>query len=594
MDESLEQERASAPPFGGGFGGALREARAWAAPRASALSCAGLLAVMTLNMLATVARKSITNDETVLIPAAYYHLAAGDFQHVSEHPPLCKLLAGVPLLFVQPNEAPADLAPDTLAPTEVTWAYQEKFWDDNKDIYGRLNFWPRLPMILLTVALGVVVFLFARELFGERAAVFAVFLFSVEPTVLAHGRVVQTDIPAAFGYLLTFYALRRHRRGATWKRAAWVGAAAGVALLGKYSMLLLGPVLAAYFVALFVRATRRGLTRRAAAGQTGLALAALVVVVNAAYFFQSRPFKPGDVTWARVAFEPHGDLVLSAERALSYVLPTDFVLGVFWQMWHGRVGHPAGFLGMYSDTGWWYYFPVAFALKTTLPFLLLSLAALGWASWRYARTRDGRFLFVLVPFALYTAFVMLSTINIGVRYYLPAYPFLFVACGALLDWLLGRGRRKLATACVAAVLALSAFEAARAFPDHMTYVNQLASARPHWWYLSDSNVEWGDDLWELAEFLRERGETRVSIAALGNARSLWYEGISAASLLALKAGEKPETRYAVVGASFLNGSVIPRMKGLSEEERVNFFDSYRRREPEAVIGGLYVYREDGR
>ncbi|HLM54624.1 MAG TPA: hypothetical protein VK422_00750, partial [Pyrinomonadaceae bacterium] len=170
MDESLEQERASAAPFGGGWSGALREARAWAAPRASALLCAGLLAVMTLNMLATLARKSITNDETVLIPAAYYHLAAGDFQHVAEHPPLCKLLAGVPLLFVQPNEAPADLVPDKVSSTEYTWAYQERFWNDNRDIYGELSFWSRVPMVLLTVALGVVLFLFARELFGGRAA----------------------------------------------------------------------------------------------------------------------------------------------------------------------------------------------------------------------------------------------------------------------------------------------------------------------------------------------------------------------------------------------------------------------------------------
>ncbi|HLM56736.1 MAG TPA: phospholipid carrier-dependent glycosyltransferase, partial [Pyrinomonadaceae bacterium] len=428
-----------------------------------------------------------------------------------------------------------------------------------------------------------------------RAALFAVFLFTVEPTVLAHGRVVQTDIPAAFGYLLTFYALWRHGRGPTWKRAAWVGAAAGVALLGKYSMLLVGPVLAFHFVALFARAARRGLTRRAAAAQTAVALASLLLVVNAAYFFDSRPIKEGDAIWARAVFAPHDDLVLSLERAFSYVLPTDFVLGVVWQAWHGHIGHTAGFLGMQSTKGWWYYFPVAFALKTTLPILLLSLAALGWAAYRYFKTREGRHLFVLVPFALYTAFVMLSTINIGVRYYLPAYPFLFIGGGALLDRLLRRGRRRgLALACVVAVLGLAAFEAARAFPDYMTYMNQLASGRPHWWYLSDSNVEWGDDLQELAEFLRGRGETSVSVALLGNARTLYHNGISAVNLLDQKPSVNPPTRYSAIGASFLNGSTVPGREGMPEEQRANFFEAYRRREPEVVIGGVYVYREDGR
>ena len=81
-----------------------------------------------------------------------------------------------------------------------------------------------------------------------------------------------------------------------------------------------------------------------------------------------------DATRAR----PTSPTAVRARRrgALSYVLPTDFVLGVLWQFWHNRAGHTAGLLGMYSQTGWWYYFPVAFALKATLPFLLLSLAAL--------------------------------------------------------------------------------------------------------------------------------------------------------------------------------------------------------------------------
>src|SRR5829696_1180167 len=238
MDESLRRGRgAPAAPAAAAAGlrQALREARAWAAARAAGLLCAGVLAVMSLNLLSVIARKSITNDENVLIPAAYYHLVVGDFQLVHEHPPLCKLLAGVPLLFLQPDESPPGLTPPTANPGEHTGVYTNRFWVDNDAAYEQLSYWARVPMILLTVALGALLFLYARDLFGERAALFAVFLFAVEPTVLAHGRVVQTDIPAAFGYLLTFYALRRHARAPTWRRAARLGAATGVALLGKFS-----------------------------------------------------------------------------------------------------------------------------------------------------------------------------------------------------------------------------------------------------------------------------------------------------------------------------------------------------------------------
>ena len=195
---------------------------------------------------------------------------------------------------------------------------------------------------------------------------------------------------------------------------------------------------------------------------------------------------------------------------------------------------------------------------------------------------------------------MMSPINIGVRYYIPAYTFLFVAGGALLDALLrrGGGRGRLVGAAVAVVLVgWMAFEALRAYPDYMAYMNQLASRRERWWYLSDSNVEWGDDVKELAAYLRARGETRARAAVLGGFLTLNFHGVEQVDLLAPPAGElQPRTRYTAIGASFLNGSTVPvREAGgvpLSEEQRVNYFDEYRRRAPEKIFGGsIYLYRE---
>src|ERR1043166_8028062 len=164
MDESLSQGRETS-------GGAslvfepravAASARRWAFARGAELACAALLAFASVQMLAVVARKSITADEIVLLPAAYYTLADPTFQ-----------LANAPS------------SPDAKVP------YQESFWERNPALFDSLSFWPRLPMIALTCALGLLVFLFARELFGPTAAVIAVALFSLEPTVLAHGRVVQ-------------------------------------------------------------------------------------------------------------------------------------------------------------------------------------------------------------------------------------------------------------------------------------------------------------------------------------------------------------------------------------------------------------------
>ncbi|HEY0170896.1 MAG TPA: glycosyltransferase family 39 protein, partial [Pyrinomonadaceae bacterium] len=548
-------------------------------------------------MLSVVWQKSITVDEVVMIPAAYYHLAAANCQLVHEHPPLVKILAGFPLLFLQPDENdPAKFghAPDSPA---GKWTYCERFWEDNPALFESISFWARVPMIALSVLTGVLLFAFARELFGDVAAVLAVALYSFEPTLLAHGRVVQTDVAASFGYLLVFYALHKYLGAPTHWRALLLGAAGGLACLTKFSMLMVGPLVGVVFLARWWRAPRvKGSRRVVAAHACATALAALVVI-NAAYFFDHRPLGEEGVRWVHEKAPDNPEASLVAVGAASYVLPTDFVLGVFWQLWHNREGHNAGLLGMYSPRGWWYYFPVAFSLKATLPFLLLSLAALGWGAHRLLRRRERRFLLPLAAFALYAAVSMAGALNLGIRYFLPGYMFLFVLGGALLERLWTSTRKRRAGAFVAAaLLAWVCVEAARAYPDHMTYMNQLARSKPHWWYLSDSNVEWGDDTRALAEYLRSKGETRVRAMFLAGFLPLHHYGVDYLDALDTPPGA---TRYTAVGASFLNGSTVENRgregRPVTEEERVNAFDAYRRRTPEKVFGGsIYLFREDGR
>ena len=580
------EEGSGAPTFFGGRG---------------AVVCGLLLALMALQMFVVIREKSITIDEYVLIPAGFYHLTERDYRPVSEHPPVVKVLAAAPLLFFKGMTATKlDSGPNDYERFRHNF---DDFWRMDAARLEQVSFWARVPALALTVLLGWLVFVFARRYWGERAALFAVALYTLEPTVLAHGRVVQTDIPSALALLLFAVAAYEYLRLPNARRAIYVGLALGFGAATKFSMLALAPVVCVGVAALFAFAPSRGLTRGKVFGQAcALALAA-VFAVNAAYFFQRREPDAVDVARVRKVLPPRVEARLHAPlevgyKALQTVLPPDFVYGIGLQLGHAHGGHNAGLLGMYSRKGWWYYVPVAFALKTSLPVLLLSLGGLVWAVLRLRRTKDSRLLLLLLPPALFTALLMLSTINIGVRYYLPAYPFFFMAAGLMLDALLSRakekGRRRLAVSLAAFAFCWVAFEAARAFPDHMTYMNQLASARPHWWYLSDSNVEWGDDVRGLALYLRERGETRVGGAFLGG-QLLGPYGLGHAAVFVPQGVQPEEPRYIAVGASFLNGSTVfggfDDGTQLTEDERVNYFEEFRRREPEKIFGGsIYLYR----
>jgi hypothetical protein len=189
--------------------------------------------------------------------------------------------------------------------------------------------------------------------------------------------------------------------------------------------------------------------------------------------------------------------------------------------------------------------------------------------------------------------LLASPIDIGVRYYLPAYMFLVILSAALLDFL-WRSRFRIARGLTIIALVAMGLEAARTYPDYIPYLNQLAFARPHWWYLSDSNVEWGDDSKGLATWLEAHGETRVRGLLLGCFATLDFYQVNYVDALAKTT--EPPPRFTALGASFLNGATVPPYerdgKPVSEDERVNTFDSYRTRKPEAIIGNsIYVFRD---
>jgi len=337
--------------------------------------------------------------------------------------------------------------------------------------------------------------------------------------------------------------------------------------------------------------------RRKMVLQTGLVLLVILFLINAAYRFQRPALEPGDVAWMQTRSPENYSKWEKLFQYGSAVVPTYYLFGQYNVMLHNRDGHSASLLGQYSSMGWWYYFPVAFALKSTLLFVILTIAGILWALVQIIKNRDTRYLWLLVPVVLYGALAMSSHINIGVRHFLPEYPFFFIAAAVVLDVLLrSRLPRSLVIAIVVIVFAELGFEVVRTFPNYVPYMNQLASAHPKWWYLSDSNVEWGDDVRDLANYLHARGETDVRGALSGGWATLTQYGIVYHDILPRPEVQIPDTKYVAIGASFLNGSTISitsdeKGQSVSEDQRVNFLSTYRTMQPEAIIGdSIYVFR----
>ncbi|HEY8602656.1 MAG TPA: glycosyltransferase family 39 protein [Thermomicrobiales bacterium] len=548
-----------------------------------------LLGLMGVTMLTTIARKGLTNDEVVHIPAGYIALTTGDFRPNNEQPPLPKLLAAVPLLPLRLTVPPPATAPWD-DPSARSTARALAFWDANAAQFAAISFWARVPAIGLTLALGWLIFAYGRGLLGARAGLLALALYALEPTILAHGRVVHTDLPAAFGFFLGVIATHHYLRAPSLLRAATLGAVTGVALLTKFSLLVFAPV---PLLALLVVAVRGRSAQgwRAFAGHAALVGLVALLVVNVAYGVAWQPLGADDRAWIAGTPPSLPRAVLLGPSPVTILLPTDFLYGLYYQYLHDRQGHPASLLGEVSTEGWWFYFPVAFALKATLPFLALSLGGILWGLWRIGR-RDRRFVALLLPLALFVALALNSRINIGIRHFLPAYPFLCLLGAALLDracelqparWL---GRlRWLPRVGVAALLGWTALTAAFSYPNYLPYMNAFAAGRPGWQLLGDSNLEWGDDVPALAAYLRAHGETEVTAAVSAGWATLPRYGIAYHPLFAYPTEEEVPTRYVAIGASFLAGATVP------PAVRDHFLTVYRDRTPEATFGGtIFLYR----
>jgi hypothetical protein len=259
-----------------------------------------------------------------------------------------------------------------------------------------------------------------------------------------------------------------------------------------------------------------------------------------------------------------------------------YLLGLNHVADHNAGGHSSSLLGMRSETGWWYYFPVVFAVKSTMAALaatVLLLTAGLWQAWR-REWISPMALGLALPPVLYFVFSMTSGINIGMRHILPVYPFLYVGAAA---WLATRPNWRAGVCLLGALAALQIAECARITPDYLAFFNELAGGPgrgPE--YLVDSNIDWGQDVKKLGLWLdAHAGNRRARVFYFGNAQMRYY-GIDEMGYpdgLDQKGWDEID-EYCVANVTPLQGVYVP----------LNALAPLRLRRPIAKIGwSMYVY-----
>ncbi len=397
-------------------------------------------------------------------------------------------------------------------------------WEIGNDV-EHVMFLARLPTLFLALLLAALAGRWAWMLTRRRAAgLVALLLLALDPNVLASARLTTTDLGLALGACVAGLTLWWFLSRPRFSTAILAGIGFGLLQNTKFTAGLFVPLFALVIlvgIGTQWQARRRASDARAFPWGMVLLLATVYPLTAFLTLWVAYGFQIGTLPQDLPTLPQLGGLTLPLSHHLEQLLDIGGRL---------QVSTPSFLAGQYSDSGWWFYFPVAFLLKTPLPSLIL----LGWAAgvtlWRLFKRERGSLSLLdqaalLIPGLGYFAIALATDINLGYRHLLPVLPFLWVwtATSLPLRWPQGASARAWVRQPAVWLLAWLAVATLWIYPDFLAFFNLLAGGPENGWrMLADSNIDWGQDLNQLDDWMAEQGVDEVWLSYFGEARPSAY------------------------------------------------------------------------
>jgi hypothetical protein len=599
--------------------------------------CAVFLAAFAAISWCALLNKCAAFDEPLHFVGAWVQTHYDDFRCNPEDPPLWKFyLAAGTRSGDMKLDMRSDLWKQMLAEIPAPAVhyvrqimYQTPGTDADKFLRAA-----RVRMLALGVVLGAAIAWWAWRLRGPIAGVVAVAAFCLDPNFLAHAPLIKNDVPITLVFFLLMASIWLIGERATIARLAVVAALVAVALTTKFSGVLALPMLGiALLCRVFITRPwpffRWTLTTRPQRVAAALAIFFGASAVGYAGVWASYGFRFGPTGDAHEQFDFHsanyncgvGEMVLRQDpvplyppnailhewvkdewkpsiivRALNAanrnrLLPQAWLFG-FLYTYGTSLARRTFLCGEIGVVGWWYYFPTAMAFKTPLATLAgLGLAAAIWlrnARWKNPNRNVWAICAAIVGPVFYLAVAMRSHLNIGLRHIFPVYPFLFVFLGVIAAQCFAR-RPKITCWIVSLLFFGLACETWSAYPNYLPFFNIAAGgSRGGLRLLSDSNLDWGQDLPALAEWQSQHQDRQLYFCRFGLPDPRYYN---------LHYIEMPGSELAQPDETVPSGlppiyaiSAVALQGPYMTADRVAFYRRFLNEKPIEVINGtIYLY-----
>jgi len=441
---------------------------------------------MSFLLFSSIRSESPTYDEVTYTEGGYQFLVNKDFRFDPFNPPLAKEILAIPAII-------------------------------NKSvIYDPVIFWPRVMVVLSSITLAIIVYLFSKNLFGNRAAKLSLILFIFEPNILANGHYATADMIFTFFFILTLYIYWLWRKKITFWRMAIFSVIVGLLLSTKLTSIpfLIVPLLIIYFLDLKKKNDFLKLSFwKKRIWPIALSVFIVLITLWATYFFKLEP--P-----LGYRFDIHRPAIALAKNnpVIKFLLTVPVPLGSYistikqFMMFNTKLYIKRSFiLGMrslYGTSG--YYFPVLFALKTPLPELIFFFLSLLFF---YKNIKHDKY--ILIPLFFIFFLVLFSHIALVNRYILPVYPLIAIYAGQIFN--LKFKNQKIIYLLIGLMLAWYVNSAIGSFPYFISYANEIAGGpKNEYKYILDSNYDWGQGLIALKSYQDKNHIKDLQLAYFGS------------------------------------------------------------------------------
>ena len=403
----------------------------------------------------------------------------------------------------------ATVIPDFILPKSVK--------EDNEIFFGKL------ATILVSLVLAIYVFRWARQLYGVHAAFLALCLYILDPNIIAHSRLVTQDLFSACSLFVAVYYFWRCLKFNQRKDAVWSMITFGIAQISRYTAVYLVPI----YCILALGFYHQTVIKLVAAQKWELIWSGIkqccryvillfcttVLIINLGFSFERTFTKLGDYQFESQAFKSlQSDY--SFLKALPVPVPYAYLRGLDFGKYKQEAGFGSGAsylkgqLGLNNDKlqNFKAYYLITFIYKVPIATqLILFIAIVSLIRHKSKINFWQNEAFLIIPALFFGVICSLSTSQLGIRYILMLFPFLFVfSSRVVISWTTLKNRYRIFVISLSTYLLISNLTY---FPHYISYFNELLlDKKLGYTILADSNLDWNQSRSYLKDYLDQNPE----------------------------------------------------------------------------------------